>query len=68
MNIRYDKKTDALHITLKKGVYDVSKKITDTILVDTDKEGNAIGIEILDASETIDKFDPRQFTTNSSHI
>jgi uncharacterized protein YuzE len=60
MNIKYDKKMDALHITLKKGAYYVSKKITDSILVDTDKEGNAIGIEILDASETVDEFDPQK--------
>lgn len=60
MNIRYNKQTDALYISLAKGAYTVSKKITDTIIVDIDKKGKVMGIEILDASNTIDRFNPRE--------
>jgi len=60
MKIKYDKKTDSAYITLKKGVYSHSKKITDEIVVDVDKKGSAIGIEILDASKTISGFKPNK--------
>lgn len=58
MKISYDNKVDALYINLAKGTYDVSKKITDAIIVDLTKDGKVLGIEILDASENIQKFDP----------
>lgn len=57
MKIRYDKKTDSAYIILKKGGYSYSKKITDEILIDVNKKGQAIGIEILEASKNIAGFD-----------
>ncbi len=56
MNIKYDKVTDILSIDLAKGRYEKSKKITDRIIVDVTKQGKVLGIEILDASETIQSF------------
>lgn len=53
MKITYDKKIDALYIELKTGVYDRTKKVTGDILVDINKRGKIIGIEILDASKNI---------------
>lgn len=61
MNIKYDPNVDAVYIDLAKGRYDVSKKITDRIVVDLTKSGKVLGIEILDASETIPAFDPVSF-------
>lgn len=58
MNISYDKKVDALYIPLKKGKYSHSEKITEDIIVDVTKDGDAIGIEILDASENVADFKP----------
>ena len=58
MKIRYDKKIDALYIDLAKGKYDKSKKITDSIIVDLTPNGKVLGIEILDASENIQHFNP----------
>ncbi|MBI4066601.1 DUF2283 domain-containing protein [Candidatus Gottesmanbacteria bacterium] len=58
MSITYDKQTDILSIDLAKGRYEVSKKITDRIIVDVTKQGKVLGIEILDASETIQSFNP----------
>ena len=60
MKIRYDKKVDAVYIDLARGKYHVSKKITDDIVVDLTKTGKVLGIEILDASETIPSFDPKK--------
>lgn len=62
MNIRYDKKVDAAYFELAKGKYGKSRKITDAIIVDEDKNGKVLGIEILDASQNINSFDPSQFT------
>lgn len=52
MKAIYNKKQNTMYITLKKGKYDHSKKITDNILVDVSKKGDVLGVEILDASET----------------
>ncbi len=68
MNIRYNEQMDTLYISLGKGKYAVSKKVSDAIVVDTDASGKVIGIEILDASETIDKFDPQQISANSISV
>ena len=60
MKVKYDPKIDALYIDLRDGKYDRTKKVTDEILVDVSKEGKVLGIEILDASENIKHFDPRE--------
>ena len=65
MNIQYDKKQDALYINLAKGTYEKSKKITDSIVVDMDKKGKVLGIEILDATENINYFDPTHLVQNT---
>lgn len=68
MKIHYDPKVDAVYIDLAKGKYEVSRKISDSILVDEDKKGKVLGIEILDASENISAFDPKntKFTVQSA--
>lgn len=58
MKIQYDSKVDALYIELAKGKYDASREMSETIIVDEDKKGNVLGIEILEASKTIPAFDP----------
>ena len=68
MKINYDPKVDAVYIELAKGRYEVSREITDSIIVDEDKKGKVLGIEILDASENISAFDPKntKFTVQSA--
>lgn len=68
MKIRYDKKVDAMYISLAKGKYDNTRKVSDVILVDEDKGGKVLGIEILDASKNISAFDPKntKFTIQSA--
>ena len=55
MKISYDKLTDAMYVSLKKGRYSHSKKVTDSILVDLSKKNEVIGLEILDASKNVGK-------------
>ena len=47
MKITFDEKIDAMYITLRKGRYDHTKKVTDDILVDVTKKGEVLGLEIL---------------------
>lgn len=64
MKVKYDSQIDALYIDLSSGKYDKTKKITESILVDLTKTGKVIGIEILDASTNIQKFDPTNLAIN----
>jgi len=59
MKISYDQKVDAVYIELAKGKYEVSREISDAIVVDEDKNGKVLGIEILDATKNIAAFNPR---------
>lgn len=60
MKVTYDQKVDALYIELKPGVYDRTKKVTDDILVDVNKNDKVIGVEILDASKNIGQINRRE--------
>lgn len=56
MKITYDKKTDALYIYLIEGEQQCKTvRLTDEIALDFAKEEQLIGIEILDAKETLGK-------------
>ncbi|KKU09117.1 MAG: hypothetical protein UX13_C0049G0010 [Candidatus Woesebacteria bacterium GW2011_GWB1_45_5] len=58
MKIKYDKKVDAIYIEFSKGTYSRSRKVSDSVLVDEDKGGKILGVEILDAKENVKAFDP----------
>lgn len=53
MKITYDKIADAMYIYLNKTKVFRTVKMADRLLVDLDKGGNVLGIEILDASDQI---------------
>lgn len=53
MNIRYDRQADAVYIELRKGVFGSNKRIDDFTIVDYDKIGNILGIELLNVSKRI---------------
>lgn len=55
MKIQYDKLADAMYIYFKPGKVKKTVKISNRALVDVDKEGNIIGMEILNASRQIPK-------------
>ena len=47
MKATYDKEADAMNIRVKSGKVYKTLEISDSILVDVDKKGRALGIEIL---------------------
>ena len=53
MKINYDKIADAMYIYFNKAKVFKTIKMTDRLLIDLDKEGKILGIEILDASSQI---------------
>ncbi len=53
MEITYDTKADALYIRLKDGEFGSNMEIEEGIVLDLDKEGRLLGLEILDASKRI---------------
>ncbi len=53
MKIDYDKIADAMYIHFNKGKVFKTYKMKDSVIVDMDKKGKMIGIEILDVSSQI---------------
>ncbi len=51
MKFSYDKKEDILAIWFSQGKYAKSEEVSEGVILDRDKQGRIIGIEILDASE-----------------
>ena len=66
MKIRYDSKVDVMYIKLAKGKYESTRKVSDVILVDEDKNGKVLGIEILDATENIPAFNPKNISVQTT--
>lgn len=58
MRIHYSHEADALYIRLKETDIANTDEITEDIIMDYDKDGNAVGIEILSASEKADTKQP----------
>lgn len=54
MRIHYSREADALYIRLKETDIANTDEITEDIIMDYDKAGNVVGIEILAASEKAD--------------
>ena len=50
MEISYDKEADAMYIEFRKGEFAKNKKIDDFTIIDLDKEGKILGIELLEVS------------------
>lgn len=50
MRIRYDENSDILYIRLRETKYYESDEIKEGFILDYDREGNIIALEILDAS------------------
>ena len=51
MEIKYDKKIDSKYIRIKKGKVSFTKRNKDWLLFDHAKNGNILGVEILEASK-----------------
>ena len=59
MKFEYDKEVDAAYIYLespiKEGAVKKTIELNDNIILDFDKEGKLIGVEVLDASKVLNK-------------
>jgi uncharacterized protein YuzE len=51
VKIEYSKKADAIYVYFKEDYVASSKEIEDGVVIDFDKEGQFIGIEVLDVSQ-----------------
>ena len=54
MRIHYSHEADAIYIRLKETDIANTDEITEDIIMDYDKDGNIVGMEILDASMRIE--------------
>lgn len=54
VRVEYRETSDAMYIWLRNGKYDISEELWNVIM-DLDKRGRIIGIEVLDASKNIGK-------------
>jgi len=53
MEITYDKDADAMYIKFREGEFSSNKVIDRETIIDLDKRGNILGIEILSVSKRI---------------
>jgi len=51
MKIEFDPAVDALYVNLSKGEIEQTKEVQKGIMMDFDKEGNVLGIEVLNVSK-----------------
>lgn len=54
MNIKFDKEADAIYLKLSDAEVAESDEEKPGIVIDYDKDGNIVGIELLDASQKTD--------------
>ena len=55
VHVEYDQKADATYIWLRKAKYDISEELAENVIIDLDKNGRIIGIEVLGASKNLGK-------------
>jgi YD repeat-containing protein len=53
MKVIYDKETDTLSIILRQGTVTDSDEVREGMILDYDKAGKLVSIELLDASEQV---------------
>ncbi len=63
MRINYDKQSDAMYIRFSEAKYYESDEVKEGVILDFDKKGKIIGVEVLDVSERLP-----QESMNSIHF
>lgn len=61
MHVQYDPSVDAMYIRLTDGEYEESIEAQPGVLLDVDKSGTVVGIELLGVSERIPSLNPNDF-------
>jgi uncharacterized protein YuzE len=57
VRITYDESVDIVYIRLREGDYEESDEVSEGVIVDYDKDGKPMAIEILDASRMMSQVD-----------
>jgi uncharacterized protein YuzE len=55
VRVEYDEKADAMYIWLRKAKCDISEELAENVVLDLDKNGRIVGIEVLGASKNLGK-------------
>jgi uncharacterized protein YuzE len=55
VRVEYDEKADAMYIWLRKTKTGISGELAENVVLNLDKNGRIIGIEVLDASKNLGK-------------
>ena len=55
VRVEYDAKADAMYIWLRKARYELSEELAENVIIDLDRSGRIIGIEILDVTRNLGK-------------
>jgi uncharacterized protein YuzE len=55
VRVEYDQKADAMYIWLRKAKHDISEELAENVIIDLDKNGRIVDIEVLDASKNMGK-------------
>ena len=63
--VHYDNKTDVLWINIKAGAEEIHKEVAEGVSIELGKNGELLGIEILDASKVLGEKLPNRLGTNS---
>jgi uncharacterized protein YuzE len=64
MNIDYDNIANALYIRLRKAGVAKTVELSDRLIADLDKDGNVLGIEMLNVSQQLKKKSIPSFVQN----
>ncbi len=67
MRIRYDEKIDAMYIRFSESKYHATEEVREGILLDFDKKGRIVGVEILDVSRTLPSGSLNQLNFEIAH-
>ena len=51
ISFNFDKEADALYIEIQQGNFSKNKKISNSVILDLDKDENIIGLEIINVSK-----------------
>ena len=68
MKVIYDKDTDTLSIILRDGKVAESDEARDGLILDYDKAGRLLSLELLDASEQIKQPESIEFALGSAEV